>query len=78
MILTADHTRKHGYHVNSNYDADKMMLCVRLIEKVQNEDYLMEMVTHMIITHKLLKFGVVHGNLSSIIGRLTYHEMVKS
>ncbi len=44
LILTADHTRKHGYHVNSNYDADRMMLCVKLIEKVQNEDYLMEMV----------------------------------
>lgn len=40
LIFTAEHTRKHGYHVNSNYDADRMMLCVRLIEKVQNEKYI--------------------------------------
>lgn len=41
LIFTAEHTRKNGYHVSSDYDADRMMLCVRLIEKVQNEDYLM-------------------------------------
>lgn len=40
LIFTAEHTRKYGYHVNSNYDADRMMLCVRLIEKVQNEEYM--------------------------------------
>ena len=40
LIFTAEHTRKYGYHINSNYDADRMMLCVRLIEKVQNEEYM--------------------------------------
>ncbi len=40
LIFTAEHTRKYGYHVNSNYDADRMMLCVRLIEKIQNEEYM--------------------------------------
>jgi len=40
LIFTAEHTRKYGYHVNSKYDADRMMLCVRLIEKVQNEEYM--------------------------------------
>ena len=40
LIFTAEHTREYGYHVNSNYDADRMMLCVRLIEKVQNEEYM--------------------------------------
>ena len=39
LIFTAEHTRKYGYHVSSKYDADRMMLCVRLIEKVQNEEY---------------------------------------
>ena len=40
LIFTAEHTRKYGYHVNSKYDANRMMLCVRLIEKVQNEEYI--------------------------------------
>ena len=40
LIFTAEHTRKYGYHVNSNHDANRMMLCVRLIEKVQNEEYM--------------------------------------
>jgi len=39
LIFTAEHTRKNGYHVNSSCDADRMMLCVRLIDKVQNEEY---------------------------------------
>lgn len=40
LIFTAEHTRKHSYHVNSEYDASRIMLCVRLIEKVQNEEYM--------------------------------------
>ena len=40
LIFTADHTRRYGYHVYSNNDADRMMLCVKLIEKVQNEAYM--------------------------------------
>jgi hypothetical protein len=55
LVFTADHTRKHGYHVNSNYDADRMMLCVRLIEKVQNEDYMMEMINDDNITKEKLQ-----------------------
>ena len=51
----ADELRKHGYHVNSNYDADRMMLCVRLIEKVQNEDYMMEMINDDNITKEKLQ-----------------------
>ena len=44
LLFTAEHTRKYGYHINSNHDANRMMLCVRLIEKVQNEDYLIELI----------------------------------
>jgi hypothetical protein len=44
LIFTAEHTRKYGYHVSSNYDAGRMMLCVRLIERIQNESYTMELI----------------------------------
>lgn len=40
LIFTAEHIYKHGCHINSKYDADRMMLCVRLIEKIQNEEYM--------------------------------------
>jgi hypothetical protein len=32
--------RKNGIHTCAEYNADRMMLAVRLIEKVQNEEYL--------------------------------------
>ena len=44
LIFTAEHARKYGYHINSDYDADRMMLCVRLIEKIQNEAYMEELI----------------------------------
>ena len=34
--------RKYGYHLSSERDAEKMELCIRLIDKVQNEYYLDE------------------------------------
>jgi hypothetical protein len=36
----SEHLRKHGYHDSSESDADRIDLCIRLIEKVQNEEYL--------------------------------------
>jgi hypothetical protein len=54
LLFTAEHTRKYGYHTSSNYDADRIMLCVRLIEKVQNEDYLMELINDDNLTKEKL------------------------
>lgn len=44
LIFTAEHTRKYGYHIDSDYEADRMMLCVRLIEKIQKEEYMEELI----------------------------------
>lgn len=55
LLFTAEHTRKYGYHAFSDRDADRMMLCVRLIEKVQNEDYMMELVDDNDITKEKLE-----------------------
>jgi len=49
--------RENGNHTLAEYDADRMMLAVRLIEKVQNEDYLME----MIIDDNLTKEKIIAG-----------------
>ena len=40
LIIMSEHIRKNSNHVSANYDADRMMLCVRLIDKVQNEEYM--------------------------------------
>ena len=57
LLFTAEHTRKYGYHTSSNYDADRIMLCVRLIEKVQNEDYLIEFINDDNLTREKIIAG---------------------
>jgi len=52
LIFTAEHTRKNGYHTSSDYDADKMILCVRLIDKIQNEEYMNVLVDDDNLTQK--------------------------
>jgi hypothetical protein len=42
LKFQSEHFRKHGYHISSEREAEKMELCVRLIDKVQNEYYLDE------------------------------------
>jgi hypothetical protein len=39
LIKQAAYTSKNDRHTQSKYDAQKMMLCVRLIEKIQDEYY---------------------------------------
>ncbi len=38
----AKYIKEKGFHTNSDLDAKRMMLCVKLIEKVQEEFYVME------------------------------------
>jgi hypothetical protein len=59
LIFTAEHTRKYGYHTLAEYDADKMMLCVRLIEKIQNEEYMEVLINDNNITKE--KMDAVHN-----------------
>lgn len=35
----ADHYEKYGHHVGAEYDASRMRLCVRLIQKLKDEYY---------------------------------------
>ena len=39
----ANHLAENGFHSNAQRDAELMMTCVRLINKLQNEDYYEEM-----------------------------------
>ena len=42
LKFQSEYFRKYGYHESSERDAEKMELCIRLIDKVQNEYYLDE------------------------------------
>lgn len=39
LTRTAHNIRKNGTHVSADYDANRIMLCVKLIDIVQNEYY---------------------------------------
>lgn len=62
LIFTAEHTRKYGYHTLSDYDADKMMLCVRLIEKIQNEAYMEELINDDELTQEKIDIATNKHN----------------
>ena len=49
--------RKRDNHTLAKYDADRMMLAFRLIEKVQNEDYLLEFIMDEEITREKIIAG---------------------
>jgi hypothetical protein len=40
----SEHIGKYGNHISATHEAETMMLCVRLIDKVQNEFYLDELI----------------------------------
>jgi len=54
LIFTAKHHYKYGYHTSANHDASRMMLCVRLIEKIQNESYMKELIDDDNLTREKL------------------------
>ena len=57
LIIMSNAIRENGNHTMADYDADRMMLAVRLIEKVQNEDYLMEFINDDNLTREKMIAG---------------------
>ena len=51
----ANTIRKNAIHTHAEYDADKMMLCVRLIDKIQSEYYSIEHMDYQEIDEYILK-----------------------
>ena len=46
LIFMAEHMYNNGYHECSKQDGDRMILCVMLIDKIQNEDYMNELINN--------------------------------
>ena len=57
LIIMSEAIRKRDNHTLAKYDADRMMLCARLLEKVQNEEYLFEFISDDEITREQINKG---------------------
>jgi hypothetical protein len=62
LIFMSKNIRKTGNHTLAEYDANRMMLAVRLIDKVQNEDYLIEFIDDDNITREKIELGISKHN----------------
>ena len=54
LIIMSEYIRKNSNHTSAEYDADRMMLAVRLIDKVQNEEYIDELIDYNNLTKEIV------------------------
>ena len=54
LTIMSEYIRKNGHHTSAKYDADRMMLAVRLIDKVQNEEYIDELIDYNNLTKEIV------------------------
>ena len=54
LTIMSEYIRKNGHHTSAEYDADRMMLAVRLIDKVQNEEYIDELIDYNNLTKEIV------------------------
>ena len=68
----AKHLYKFGYHEGAERDAERIMTCVRLIEKIQNEDYYEEMHSNNEkITYELIdKYVAKHNKAKRLLFKM--------
>ena len=57
----ADYISKHDRHTTSQYDAQKMRLCISLIEKIQDEFYGMEYMDYHVCTFNFIPYNDKEG-----------------
>jgi len=62
LIFMSKNIRKNGNHALAEYDANKMMLCVRLIDKIQNERYMEDLIDKDKLTMDDLNRGIAKQN----------------
>jgi hypothetical protein len=57
LKFQSEHFRKYGYHVDSKRDAERMELCIRLMERVQCEYYMDELLNED-LTHEMVEKAI--------------------
>ena len=67
----AKHLTEVGYHESAQREAERMMTCVRLINKLQNEDYYEEMYQHKKLTSEIVsKYQVKHNKAKRLLFKI--------
>ena len=65
------HLADVGFHNNAQRDAELMMTCVRLINKLQNEEYYDEMYEHRPLTLELVsKYQAKHNKAKRLLFKI--------
>jgi hypothetical protein len=63
--------RENGNHTMAEYDVNRMMLAVKLIKKIQNEDYLIEFIDDDNLTkEKIIAGERKHNKAKRILFKL--------
>jgi hypothetical protein len=70
LKFQSEHFRKHGYHESSERDAEKMELCIRLIDKVQNEYYLDKALRQDFTDEVMISAVIKHDKAKRILFKL--------
>ena len=67
----ARHLTEVGYHESARREAERMMTCVRLINKLQNEDYYEEMYQHKKLTSEIVsKYQAKHNKAKRLLFKI--------
>ena len=67
----AKHLTEAGYHESDQREAERMMTCVRLINKLQNEDYYEEMYQHKKLTSEIVsKYQAKHNKAKRLLFKI--------
>jgi hypothetical protein len=71
LIFMSEHMYNNGYHALSKQDADRMMLCVRLIDKIQDEEYMDKLINNDNITlEDIQKAGDKHNKAKKLLFKI--------
>jgi hypothetical protein len=55
LTIMSDAIRKNGIHVSAKHDADRMILAIKLIERIQNEYYMSELINEGNLTKEKIE-----------------------
>ena len=77
LKFQSEHFRKYGYHESSERDTEQMELCIRLIDKVQNEYYLDEAFQQNLTDEAIISAVNKHDKAKRILFKLLDQNIEK-
>lgn len=77
LKFQSQHFCQYGYHISSDRDAQKMQLCIRLIDKVQNEYYIDEVFQHELNDESIMRAVKKHDKAKRLLFKLLERNIEK-